>query len=61
MPMKDLVAHEGSGSRAPTARETELAGSPLKALREPKRAERLLTPKGDRRFLRVSNLVARQG
>ena len=26
MPMKDLVAHEGSGSRVPTAKQTELAG-----------------------------------
>ena len=53
MPMKDLVAHEGSGSRAPTAKQTNSLGSTSKP-RESKSADRLLTPKETADFLRVS-------
>ena len=54
MPMKDLVAPEGLGSCAPTAKETDPLGSTRKPARESKSADRLLTPKEIADILRVS-------
>ena len=52
--MKDLVAPEGLGSCAPTAKETDPLGSTRKPARESKSADRLLTPKEIADVLRVS-------
>ena len=54
MPVKNLLAHDGSGSRAPRAKEAEPPGSTPKSAREPKSGDRLLTPKEAADFLRVS-------
>ncbi len=55
MPTKDLLAHEGIGSRAPTAKKTEPLESTLRSRRESKSGERLFTPKEASDFLRVSD------
>ena len=54
MPMKDLVAHDGSRSHAPTAKQTDPLGSTPKPARELKSTDRLLTPMETAAFLRVS-------
>ncbi len=54
MPAKHLLAQDGSGSRAPTAKEAEPLGSTPKSARESKSGDRLFTPKEAADFLRVS-------
>ena len=52
MPTKNLLVHDGSTSRAPTAKEADPPASP--ATRESKSGDRLFTPKETADFLRVS-------
>ena len=54
MPVKNLLAHDGSGSRAPIAKEVEPPGSTPKLARGPNRGDRMLTPKEAADFLRLS-------